>query len=500
MLMGRRLRGGSCRQRMATQFEPESGKVTAALCCGWRAGERLKKAEMSTGQKKAHEVGLLRRIVQNLVKRPSPYQQLTHDILRAEGLARARRTPDALVGVLRPGADAFSQLSEILFSKSTALGRGTSFATYEEEFFSDLLDRYLGRDPNSIVEADVLATEGRLLDWFAKRAANRTIFVPCVISPWPSPRFSIGPISFVFLEDVKSSEYYPHSGSLSQLTKGDFDELLAVMRTERAHWLAVVDIEGCDRERALEMGDLAVDLAIVALQVGAPYIGTKNMSRLAARRGTGMKLTLSVSDGRYASGRANIEPGLSIGQGYLGKIVGDTGPLITAVGNCVRSFATGIFRLPKLGQAWCDSAYWLHQGLGEPLDSIAVAKLETSIEVLLGAGSASGSEKRILTALDTFYALKANDPITPNTQATAKQFAHGFVRDRSRILHGTWSTLNSSLSASREALENLAVTIIRASVVDLDAYVQSPSPKDDIEAFLTWIKASRSKLAAKTQP
>jgi hypothetical protein len=160
---------------------------------------------------------------------------------------------------LRPGADAFSQLSEILFSKSTALGRGTSFATYEEEFFSDLLDRYLGRDPNSIVEADVLATEGRLLDWFAKRAANRTIFVPCVISPWPSPRFSIGPISFVFLEDVKSSEYYPHSGSLSQLTKGDFDELLAVMRTERAHWLAVVDIEGCDRERALEMGDLAVD-------------------------------------------------------------------------------------------------------------------------------------------------------------------------------------------------------------------------------------------------
>jgi hypothetical protein len=56
------------------------------------------------------------------------------------------------------------------------------------------------------------------------------------------------------------------------------------------------------------------------------------------------------------------------------------------------------------------------------------------------------------------------------------------------------------LSASRDALENLAVTIIRASVVDLDAYVQSPSPKDDIEAFLTWIKASRQKLAAKTQP
>lgn len=162
-----------------------------------------------------------------------------------------------------------------------------------------------------------------------------------------------------------------------------------------------------------------------------------------------------------------------------------------AVGNCVRSFATGAFRLPKLEQAWCDAAYWLHQGLAEPLDSIAVAKLETAIEVLLHAESSSGSEKRIITALETYYGLKPGDPITLESQTTAKQFAKGFVRDRFRVLHRTWSTLNVRLGGSRDSLENPAVTLVRATATELDAYIQNPSPTDDTEAFLVWVKARR---------
>jgi hypothetical protein len=444
---------------------------------------------MPAQQNLGHEISLLRRIVQNLAKRPVRPGPIRYDLLRAEGLGRARLGPNALVGILSAGIEPFTQLSERLFSTSAKVQRGTTFKEFQDEFFSALLSDYLERDPRSIGGADVLVLEARLADWFAKRAGTQTVFVPCMISPWRSPRFSIGPVSFIFLQDVPTSEYLPRGDSPAEATFYGVTNLLDAMRKERAHWLAIVDVEGCDKPRAQQIADLAVDMAIVALQLAAPYLGTKNMSRLAARRGPGMQLTLTLSDGQYSGGWSNLEPGITIGDGTLGKIVDETAPVITAVGNRVRSFATGTFRLPRLEQAWCDAAYWLHEGLAEPLDSIAVAKLETAIEVLLHAESASGSESRIVAALETFYGLEANDPIAPNTETTVKEFAHGFVRDRSRVLHGTWSTLNATLAASRDSLENFAVTLARASAVEIDAYIQSLSPTDDTESFLTWVKS-----------
>jgi hypothetical protein len=446
---------------------------------------------MPLEQKIGHELGLLRRIAHNLATSPLPPGQVIEDHLRAAGLARARRSPDALIGILRPGIDAFSELSEKMFCKSPKMERGTAFTNYQDEFFSVLLSEYFGRSPTSIVDDDVIHVEKNLADWFSNRVSKRTNFVPCMISPWPSPRFSVGPVSFIFLEEVVTSEYYPRDRASTEMTVFDFDKLLTAMRTERAHWLAIVDVEDCDQQRALEVGVLAVDLAIVALQLAAPYMGTKNMSRLATRRGPGMKLTLSVSDGHYSTGWSNTEPGTAIGNGYLGQIVRETAPLVTAVGNCIRSFTTGSFRLPRLEKAWCDAAYWLHQGLAEPVDSIAVAKLETAIEVLFRAESTSGSQTRMMAALETFYGLKADDHIHSDSQITAKQFAKGFVQDRSRVLHGTWSTLNSRLSASRDALENLSITLVRASAVELDLYVQSTSATDDVKDFLAWVKARR---------
>jgi hypothetical protein len=221
------------------------------------------------------------------------------------------------------------------------------------------------------------------------------------------------------------------------------------------------------------------------------------MSRLAARRGLLTKQTLSVAaDGDPSGGFSALDAGMSIGQGYLGQIVRESAPLITSVGNRVRAFTAGSFCLPKLEQAWCDAAYWLHEGLAEPMDPIAVTKLETAIEVLLRAENKSGSERRIIKAMDTFYALKPEDPITPNSSVTTKAFAKRFVEDRSRVLHGTVSTLNVRMAASRDSLENLVITLIRATVQELDLYLQSPSPADDTDVFLEWIKARRRRAQA----
>ncbi len=46
---------------------------------------------------------------------------------------------------------------------------------------------------------------------------------------------------------------------------------------------------------------------------------------------------------------------------------------------------------------------WLHQALAESIDSIAIAKLETALEVLLRVESSKGSTKRMLEVLDAFH-------------------------------------------------------------------------------------------------
>jgi hypothetical protein len=126
----------------------------------------------------------------------------------------------------------------------------------------------------------------------------------------------------------------------------------------------------------------------------------------------------------------------------------------------VSSFVTGHFCLSNLETAWCDAGYWLHEALAEPIDSIAIAKLETAVEVLVRAESTARSKRRRLTTLNTFYGLAPDDPIAQGSPVTAKQFAQAVAGERSQILHGTRSTLNSQLSSNRVGLEHFVMTVI----------------------------------------
>jgi hypothetical protein len=296
-------------------------------------------------------------------------------------------------------------------------------------------------------------------------------------------------VIFLFIEDAAQSEFYPPNGPEGILWRDGFDRMLQLMRDTRATWLARVPVEACEQHRAEEIGALAVDLAIVAVQLAAPFLGTKTMCRLDARRGAAEKRTLTETNGYYNAGWTRMEAGLAIGPGTLADILKQCDQLLTAIGNCVQSFTTGQFRLPTLEQAWCDAAYWLHEALAEPMDSIAVAKLETALEVLFCAENPSGSQARILTALDLFFSLRADDPIMEGSLVSARQFARGIVNDRSRILHGTWSTLNSRLARNRGGLEGFVVTVIRRTVLELEDYSRSPAPADRIDDLLAWIKS-----------
>jgi hypothetical protein len=436
----------------------------------------------------AREVGLLRKLASNLVLKPLPDGPINDDFLQTEGLARVRRRADGVIAILRPGHEAFTEFSESIIRQFPAMERGTIFANFESELFEFLATTFIGRDPPPIGMAEVSAVNDHFAEWFAKLATPRRIFIPCAITPWPAPRFSVGPAIFLFIDDVRKSEFYPRDDPEDVIWRHAFDRMLQLMTDAHANWLACIPIEGCEHRRAEEIGALAVDLAIVSLQLAAPHLDTRTMSRLDARRGGAQKQTLSEAHGDYNSGWTKMEAGLSIGTGTLAHILRAAEPLITAVGNRVTSFATGHFRLPNLERAWCDAAYWLHEALAEPLDSIAVAKLETSLEVLLRAENAPGSERRMHMILETFYGLMPDDPITKGATTTAKQFAKSIVSDRSQILHGTWSTLNSRLASDRNGLENFVIAVIRRAAVELEDYSMSPSPQDNTDGFLAWVK------------
>ena len=439
------------------------------------------------------EVGLLRILARNLERIPIPVDPRAAAFWRAQGI----KAPPGDAGwktTIRPaGHDAFNQLSECLVAHFPTIERGMNFGNLQSELFTKL-EAYVGRDPASIESADAQELLDHLNEWFKDHASMRKVFVPCVLTPWAAPRFEIGPVTLVYIEEITRSEFYPAGPTPDTLAKHSFDTLLELMRETHANWLALVTVEECEQDRAGEIGELAVDLAIVALQLAAPNLDTRSVCRMASRRGSAQKRVIYECNGQFTGSWSRKEPGISIGTGTLADILQKTQPLFTAVGNVVRSFASGTYRLPNLERAWCDAAYWLHEAFAEPIDSIAIAKLETALEVLLRSESSTGSTARVLAILQSFFSLQPDDPVALGSTLTAKRFATNLVRDRSRILHGTWSTLNARLSGSRTGLEGFVTTVIRRAVLELETYSHEPAPADDIDAFLEWLKQRASSL------
>jgi hypothetical protein len=160
--------------------------------------------------------------------------------------------------------------------------------------------------------------------------------------------------------------------------------------------------------------------------------------------------------------------------------------ILESVGRRVDAYVRGGVKLPNLEQAWCDAAYWFHEGLAEPPDTIAVAKLETAIEVHLGAESTKLSKKRLCQAIQAFYGRKETDPLATDASINVKQFVEGIVGARSRILHGTLSTLMENVDV-RGTVEVLSFDLLRRSSLALDGFSALAVPDDTAKAFLDWI-------------
>ena len=438
----------------------------------------------------AREIGLLRTLAIYLERRPLPFQDVNQRWLRQEGVGHVRERIGGITTIRIPGHHAFNDLADCVFNRVSGLDRGAFYSDVQTELFN-FIDGYVGREPSTVNDQDAEALMSHFKKWLSSKALQHRVFVPCVITPTAAPRWTVGPITFEHVDQVEASDFCPQPSTDSILNRHGFDSLIKWMRKEGGNWLARVPVEGCEQKRAEEVGELAVDLAIVALQLSAPYLDTRSMSRLDARRGTSEKNTLSEAHGFYSFGWTRKNPGMAIGAGTLHEILRTAEPVFKAVGNVLASFTTGVFRLPTLENAWCDAAYWLHQALAESIDTIAMAKLETALEVLFATESSTGSQERLLEILHVFFDLKPDDPIVSGSLLSARLFARNVVRDRSRILHGTWSTLNTR-AMDRTGMERFVITVLRQAAIELEAYACSANPADDVREFLRWVRGRKS--------
>ena len=230
----------------------------------------------------------------------------------------------------------------------------------------------------------------------------------------------------------------------------------------------------------------------------------RQLSRATGRAAPSWRVDVSqTSLGNLNIKTSNQMPGLARAPELIAQHLVGIRPALESTGRRLEGFLTATSPLPELDSAWCNAAYWYHEALAETLDTVAVAKLETAIEVLFRAENMSKSKRRLLDSFDAMFGLAPGDFLDPGKTVSVEQIVIAITTARSRVLHGTWPTLHSDLptqtgrlTARYADVEALARTLLLHFSIYLDSYQQAGNTDDNTEAFIAWMKAGRLSVAA----
>ncbi|MCP3709954.1 hypothetical protein M3I54_23730 [Paraburkholderia sp. CNPSo 3274] len=400
-------------------------------------------------------------------------------------------TPEGnALGFKRAGVDAAIALTESLLKEHPEYARGTSFERLLSKVADELIKAVRIGTPHE--DYDIFKTG--IASWFAEEAAPKTHFIPCAVSPNDSRSFHVGPVTFQFVNGFAAAHQVE---SKDEVEKFGYNQILEYAAGQGARWIAQVETEGYDNERSAEHADSAVDIALVALQLFIPPSISKEVARSTARTIPKNINTFKKVGDHLRAGFTRADPCMSYSGPYFDMILGKNKAILESVGNRVDAFVKGQSTLVRLDQAWCDAAYWFHEGISEKLDTVAIAKMETSIEVLLFAQSTSGCKNGLLKVFEVIYGLTKNQPLRDNDSRTVLSFIDSVVTARSRVLHGTWSTLNYRKPAlnerqHRHEIELLASDLLARFTLQLDSYKKTEKPEDNFMKFLDWISTQKA--------
>lgn len=268
-----------------------------------------------------------------------------------------------------------------------------------------------------------------------------------------------------------------------------------------ALWFAEIETEGLDETLAIQRANFAVDIALSALHLVLPSYASRDVARLTGRARpdyVGTFFTIPTN-GTVKGGVQKILPNLTISAEFFHHVMTHQRELIDSIGRRVDAYLRDKRHAPKLEKAWSDAAFWMHEGFAELVPTVAIAKLETAVEVLFCAESRKGSGQRFYEAFKSYWGLSPNDQLHSDLPLTVKSFVGGIVSARSQVLHGTQPTLSHDEFGTddemRQALEFLVVEFIGRYTQALDRFLASPELQDDAASLLNWIEKERTTAA-----
>lgn len=348
---------------------------------------------------------LVERALKNFIVTPTPERMLVNDEVQKwlgdHGIA-------FLLQWLNSGeAQGFTQIGVVSIIEFTAIlrkaekdyRRGTSAQRLGANVAHSIASVFQGRLDSAPTADDIRSVEKEVRRRFAEQAISRTHYVPCLIIPEHASPFAVGPVRFHSTRDLIAHEGISAANPLQSLAYGP---LLQFMEAQSAYWVAEVAVEGFDERASLERASVAADLALVAVQMAVPVFYSREMARLTGRTIPSGIGSVTKVNGQARFGSLRRDPGLGFSAGAFDQFISRAAPILASVGNRVRAYATDEATFTKLDQSWSDAAYWFHEGLAEPLDTIAITKLETAIEVLLSAESSKQSSSRLQQAFHHF--------------------------------------------------------------------------------------------------
>lgn len=343
----------------------------------------------------------------------------------------------------------------------------------------------------------------RLLDWTVDIGSTRRHAVPIAFLPQRATRFAIGPVEFVHREDfgqadVKVGASASNANSATERHQFAMERIDKSLATRGAHWIALVTVSNREADVSVATANNAVDIALGALQAMVGTSGLNTIGRVGGRLANWDCFdTWFEMDGQTAFRRNDDPPGFAIDIGAFEKWLAEAHPARSAAGQCLHAFLAG-GPFPRLNEAWCEAAYWFHEAMAEHLDTMRIARLETSLEVLLRAEKSSGSANRILAGLEAVLGIDPSTNIGVVRSVTMRELVEEMVRSRSRVLHGTWPTLTSDLPGTIPVSDLAAVVrrLIVMFAIKLEQYAANGDHKDDLAPFLTWVRGQATKRAS----
>jgi hypothetical protein len=300
-----------------------------------------------------------------------------------------------IIGFTRKGYIAVRQLIKLLRATDLRCRRLVGHSTLLNQVLKHIKAAWMQGKRSPITVSDVGTLEDHIQSWLQSFHGRRTHFIPCAILPGAAQSFAVGPVRFMHIE-----QFDPAKQGFIEWEKVS-RRFLSSMTSQSATWIGIVDIDDCEPQRSAEIGDLTIDLALGAIQSILPDYCARNMTRVTARNVPPDTFGVVLRPGGHWATRWECtEAGRNLLPDYFDQSIKLAMHDLDRMGRRIDAYRSGKASLPKLEQAWCDAAYWFHEGLSELLDSVAVIKLEISIENLFAAGSVKESKARLLSAFE----------------------------------------------------------------------------------------------------